>query len=751
MKSMRPLLAVLLVSLGLAWAAAQSEQSAAPQSTAPEKLSLDLLFSPAARQATALPTTQWLPDGTALLLDRRLPPEKAVIERFDPATGKREPALDAAKALSSLNTLLDARNEEKMPAVLPFPEDLDPSGQTALYTFFGDVFLLDLPTATFRRVVRTAAEEQNVKFSPDGRQLASVRGNNLYVLDRATGKEKALTKDGSSTLLNGTLSWVYWEEIFGREDLAYWWSPDSGAIAFLKTDESMVEVSVFPEFEPATPNVIRQRYPKAGTPNPVVQVCMAEVASGKTVTVKPPEPRPEYVLRVNWLPHSRQFIVQVSDRGQHRVDLLLADRKTGRAPSILAETGQTWINVHDDLHFLAGGRQFLWTSERNGHNHLYLYDIQGKLIRQLTSGDMMIRASSGVAWVRGGVCAIDEKAGYVYFTATTTLPLAPELYRVPLAGGETVKISQERGRHRVSFDPAVKFFFDEYSNSSQPPSLALRRADGSLVSMLAPPNTEFMAKYKVQFPEFATFQTDDGMTLPAQILKPADFDPAKKYPVILFVYGGPGAPSVWDAYSRDLLFANLLGQHGYIYAVMDNRCASGLSKTLEDTSYRKMMGAYEVPDIVAGVRWLQSQPWVDKDRIGVWGWSGGGTFTLQLMTHSKVFKAGIAVAAVTDFRYYDSRWAEAVMGLPKDNPDGYKAGGPAHFAKDLSGRLLLVHGTYDDNVHPQNAWRFARELQKAGIVFDMMIYPLEKHGISSLPSVRKHVYQTMLDFWLRNL
>jgi dipeptidyl-peptidase-4 len=749
MKFMRPLLAVLLVSAGLAWTAAQAPAAEAP--AAPEKLTLDLLFSPAVRQAFALPTTLWLADGTALIMDRRLPPDQVVIERFDPATGQRTPAFDATKAIASLNSLLDSKSEEKAPNALPFPEEVDKVGRTALYTFFGDIFLLDLPTSTFRRLIHTPAEEQDVRFSPEGRKLAYVRDNNLYVLDIATGKEEALTHDGSKTLLNGTLSWVYWEEIFGREDLAYWWSPDSGAIAFLKTDESMVDVSVFPGYEPATPEVVKQRYPKAGSKNPVVQVCIAEVGSGKTITVKQPEPRPEYVLRVNWLPHSRTVAVQVGNRAQNRTDLLLADRKTGRAPVVFTETGKTWINVHDDLHFLAGGEQFLWTSERDGHNHLYLYDIHGKLLRQLTSGDMMIRASSGVAWVRGGVCAIDEKAGFVYFTATTTLPLAPELYRVPLAGGKTEKISMERGRHRVSFDPAVAYYFDDYSSSTRPPGLTLRHADGSLAFELAEPNLEFLARYDVQYPQFATFRTDDGVTLPAQIFKPADFDPARKYPVILYVYGGPGAPSVWDAFGRDALYANLLGQYGYIYAVMDNRSACGLSKTMEDTSYHKMMSADEVPDIEAGVRWLKSQPGVDPDRIGVWGWSGGGTFTLQLMTHSKVFKAGIAVAAVTDFRYYDTRWAEAVMGLPKDNPEGYKAGATANFAKDLSGRLLLVHGTFDDNVHPQNAWRFARELQKAGIVFDMMIYPLEKHGISSLPSIRKHVYQTMLDFWLRNL
>ena len=229
-------------------------------------------------------------------------------------------------------------------------------------------------------------------------------------------------------------------------------------------------------------------------------------------------------------------------------------------------------------------------------------------------------------------------------------------------------------------------------------------------------------------------------------MRPAKLRRGARLPVIVYVYGGPSAPQVRDAWGRDVLWANLLASEGYAVLTVDNRSATGLSKTLEDTSYRKLMSAMEVSDLRAAVRWLKAQPWVDPRRIGVWGWSGGGTFTLQLLTHTKEFKAGVAVAAVTDFRYYDTVWTERLLGLPEDNPEGYRLGAPANFAKDLHGRLLLIHGTGDDNVHPQNAWRMARELQSAGIAFDMMIYPLEQHGIRG---ATRHVYQTMLEFWKR--
>lgn len=727
------------VVLTVALAAALSGRAAEPP-----RLTIETVFSRAFTDAVSTPDHAWLDDGTLLLLDRRVAGEKRTLEILDPGSGARRPACDAAKTLASLRAILG----ESAPTVLAWPDAVHPGGRTLLYLIDGDVFALDLAASSFRRLTMTAAEEKCLNVSPDGRQAAFVRDNDLYTLDLVSGKERRLTRDGSETLLNGTLSWVYWEEVFGRDDSACWWSPDGTAIAFLQSDESRVDASLFQGFEPATPKVDRQRYPKAGGVNPSVRVGVIELRTGKVRWLRLAEAAPEYVMRVCWLPDSRRLAVQTADRLQRRLDLVLVDRSSGKPTTVLTESSPTSVSVSDDLTFVEGGRRFLWSSERDGRNHLYLYDVGGTLVRALTPGELQIRASSGVAWVRGGVVAVDQTRHLVYFTAAAGLPIAPALYRVSWDGGEVERVTARQGTHRVAFDRTAARFVDRFASFSTPPALLLCGADGQEQAVITPPATEFLAPLCLQTPRFLTVPAADGFQLPVQVSTPADFDPSRRYPVIVSVYGGPAAPTVLDDWQRDIYFENVLLANGFVCVGIDPRSATGLSRTLQDTSYGKVLAALEVPDILAGVNWLRAQSWVDPGRIGVWGWSGGGSMTLQLMTRSSAFKAGIAVAAVSDFRYYDTVYTESMMGLPKDNPDGYTAAAPAVAAKDLLGRLLLVHGLADDNVHPQNAWRFARELQMAGVPFEMMIYPLEKHG---LRGVSAHVYSTMLDFWKRSL
>lgn len=710
----------------------------------PRRVTLDTLVDRTVTDAISTPSYLWLADGTALLYDRRLPPAERTLERFDPATGQRTPAVDPARALAAWGAVLEG--EEKPPKGLPWPAEVHPSGTLALYLHLGDLFLLNLTDVSVTRLTRTPEEELNPRLSPNGQAVSFVRGSDLYVWEAGKG-ERQLTRDGSPTLRNGTLSWVYWEEIFGREDLASWWSPDGGAIAFLQTDEAGVSEAVFVEFEPATPKVIRQRYPKAGEPNPRVRLGIVDVASGAITWAALGEPAPEYVVRVNWLPHSQTVAVQTLDRAQQRLDLFWVDRRTGAARLVLTETSPTNLDLHDDLTFLAGGQRFLWSSERSGHACLYLYQEDGTPLGQLTQPPLHLRPSPGAAGARGAVVGVDEASGWVYFTAVDGAPYAPALYRVPLAGGEVQRVSPPGGTHRVGLDPTGRWVLDQTSSLRQPPALVLSRADGGGARTVTPPYLDIVARFALVTPSFLTIPAEDGFPLPATVVRPAGLG-RRRLPVIVYVYGGPSAPQVRDAWGRDLLWANLLAAEGYAVVTVDNRSATGLSKTLEDTSYRKLMSSFEVSDLQAAVRWLKRQPWVDPARVGVWGWSGGGTFTLQLMTHTQEFKAGVAVAPVTDFRYYDTVWTERLLGLPEENPEGYRRGSPANFAKQLYGRLLLIHGSYDDNVHPQNAWRLARELQQAGVSFDMMIYPLEQHG---LRGVTRHVYQTMLEFWKRSL
>jgi len=739
------LLAVLL-------AATLGAPTAKSQAPARTSLTVEWIFGDEGRRVTSLPSSFWLSDNKLMLYDGRQPPAQRAFEILDPATGTRRTALDMAAAVASLNALLP-KSETRQ--VLTWPQAFDLAGRRALYIFNGDLFVLDLATARFTRLTKTEAEEQSAEFSPDGQRLAFVRANDLYVVDLNTQAETRVTRDGSETILNGTLSWLYWEEIFGRRDIGYWWSPDSKSLAYLQTDESGVEVSSFVDFQPDNPRVIKQRYPKAGKPNPRVRVGLAEVgrnttaATSATKWVRIVDKPFELILRVNWLPDSRRVSVQTLTRDQHELGLYFADRKTGAATRILTETDPGWVNTHDDLHFLADGQHFLWASERDDYYHLYRYTMDGRLVNQVTRGKWALASAGAVAWIRRSVVGIDEAQAWVYFMAKEHSPLERQLYRVKLDGSGMTRLSAEPGAHRISMSADTRFYVDTSSDARTMPSLTLRRADGSRQASLGAPRPELLARFDVQYPELTTIPTADGFPMPALMLKPKDFRPDRKYPVILYVYGGASIPTVTNVWQGDLLFSQLLLAEGYIVLKVDNRSATAISKRLENTVVGKV-GEPETADLLDATRWLKAQPWVDAGRIGVWGSSNGGWMTLNLMTRSQEFKAGISIAPVTDWRYYDTKWAEAFLQTPAENPEGYARTSMVKRAGDLHGRLLLIHGTYDDNVHPQNTQAFIDALVKAGKLFDMMIYPMQKHGISDRDATL-HLYRTMLEFWKRNL
>lgn len=691
------------------------------------------------------PQALWLNDGTAILYNERLPIEQRTFERFDPSTGKSSPVLDASKAMASLRSAGVTDPEVKG---LDWPEDFDVTGKKAAYIFDNALYVLDLPSATFMRVTKTPGEEKDPHFSPDSRLLAYVRDNDLYVYDLATKKESRLTKDGSEQLLNGTLTWVYWEEIFGRTDIGYWWSPDSKSIAYLQTDVTGVPVSTFVDFRPQDPRIVKQVYPKAGEQNPKVRVGVVGVGGSSTKWINIPD-KYEWLLRVKWLPDSARVAVQTLDRPQTHLQLYFADTRSGAAKHILTETDPGFVNVNDDLHFLSDGKQFLWASERTGYMHIYRYQMDGKLMNAVTSGDWAVASSgTGMFWVRNAVTGIDEKNGWVYFTTLKDVSTERQLYRVKLDGTGMEPITKEHGTHRIAMSPDTRYFFDTFSDVKTLPALRLYSSDGKQMAELAAPRPELLPA-SVHFPELLTIPAADGFPMPAQILKPSNFDPSKKYPVILHIYGGPSAPSVSNSWQRDMLFYNILADNGFVVAVIDNRAATAISKKLENTLVENP-SVSETNDLVAGVKWLKQQPWADPDRFGVYGWSGGGTNTLNCMTRSQEFKAGISGAPVTDWHYYDSKWAEALVKMPQDHPELYDRTSLVKRADKLHGKLLILFGTYDDNVHPQNEQAFMNALIEAGIQYDSIIYPWRKHGFIDTPA-KIHVGQAQLDFWKRAL
>ena len=561
-------------------------------------------------------------------------------------------------------------------------------------------------------------------------------------------------------ILNGTLPWVYWEEIFGRNDLGYWWSPDSQSIAYLRSDETKVGVIPYIEWKNPYPTVKKQRYPRTGTTNPTVEVRVIKARAGatpKSIALGGDADSREYIVRVTWMPKSRGIIIQTMNRAQNRITVHMSDLRevdgSGRYTSriLFEETDPGWVHPHDDLVISPDEKQFLWVSERSGYAHLYLYDISGKLIRQVTSGEFALRDSGAVYWLRQSVKAVDWDAGVAYVSSLRKSSIENHLYRVDLKTGRMTRLSEGDGTHTINFNRKATAYVDEYSHASLPPAKALHKNDASVIMKLSQPRTDIAKSLNLVYPEFFHIKARDGFSMPAYLLKPADFDPTKSYPVVTYGYGGPSAPSVSNSWGgRDLYWHNVLLQNGFLVFCVDNRSAAAISKKAENSLLGEMYGPSVLNDLLDGIAWLKKQPYVDRDRVGLWGWSGGGSLTLLGMTGSREFKAGVAVAGVTRWQYYDTLWAEASIKTPQENPSGYQICDLVAKAGNLSGRLLIVHGTADDNVQVQNTYSFVDALIRHNKRFEMMIYPNRKHGIADSPA-RIHLFSTMLDFWIRNL
>ncbi|UCH92813.1 MAG: S9 family peptidase, partial [Candidatus Aminicenantes bacterium] len=641
------------------------------------------------------------------------------------------------------------------PKSLAWPDAVDSMGKRVIYILAGDLFMVELENSRVKRLTQTPAEEELVDFSPDGQWIGFIRDNDIYVINVSTGDEKPLTTGSSATLLNGRLSWVYWEEIYDHAWVPYAWSPDSSAIAYLQSDDSPVSISTFVHYKPATQGVVCQRYPKAGQPNPKVRLGIVDVASAASTWMDCGEY--EYLVRFNWLPNSSDIAVQTMNRQQSQLKLLIADKKTGTSKLLLEEQQPAWINIHDALYFFKKNNRLIWMSERDGYQHLYLYLLEDsgcKLIRQLTKGEFMVLSSiNRLTSGNGGLVGVDEKRGIVYFTSNQKALKECHLYQVKLNGKGLKRISSGDGIHAVEFSPDMNYYLDTFSNFSQPDELSLYKANGEKLQVITPSAKDILAPWQLGQPEFHFYKARDGLELPIMMFKPLPFDTTKtkSYPAIVYIYGGPGAQQVRDEWtSRRALWYNLLNREGYFYFVVEVRAGMPKSKATETSAYKQAYGMQNVKDILDAVKWIKQIPAVDPDRIGIWGGSGGGCTTLYVMTHSDAFKAGISLFPVSDWYYYDTIYTERYQGTPQDNPEGYKDTSCVRSAHNLKGHLLIAHGTYDDNVHPQHTYAFIDKLIEHNIQFQLMIYPWRKHGIGDYAG-SVHLYTLMLDFWKRYL
>jgi dipeptidyl-peptidase-4 len=572
----------------------------------------------------------------------------------------------------------------------------------------------------------------DAKFSPDGAWVSFVRDHDLWIVPAGGGEARRLTSGGSETLLHGEADWVYTEEFDVRT--GYHWSPDGNFIAFLEMDEQSVPRYALLDESKLQATVNWQHYPKPGEPNPRVRVGIVEIESGRTAWI---DRRAEYVPRIDWA-DTGTVAVQLLNRAQTELELILADPRTGRSRPLLVERDEHWVNVTHDLTFLDGGEELLWSSERSGYRHIYRYRRDGTLLARLTEGQ----------WEVCGIEGVDEAGGWVYFTSEEDNRLGNDLYRVALDGGARERLTADHGTHRITLNEQGTAYLDEFSSKSTPPRKLLRAVGGDSGILLheVPPVDDL----GLVEPEFVELRASDGGLVRVKLLKPRHIAAGSKLPVLVYVYGGPRSPVVRDSWRHQSeLFHQLLVQRGFVVAAVDDR-ASSLMGHKHEIALSRNWGPVAAEDHRVAVDYLRSLPFVDPERLAVWGWSGGGYTTCYHMTRTGLFKVGVAVAPVTDWTLYDSIYTERYMGLPEDEPEAYERTSILGAAEGLSGKLLLVHGTGDDNVHPQNTTRLLRELIDAGRPVDLMLYPNKRHGIRGAED-RIHLFNKIVAYLEENL
>jgi dipeptidyl-peptidase 4 len=709
-------------------------------------LTIDDIFDPAKRVnfSGSASAPVWLKDGVHYIVMSKERNAFPRLLKVNAVTGKSEAFYDATKMEAAFAALpgftkVDARRLANQTSY-----QMNPAQTGVLINFANDLFYYEFGSDRAVRLTSNPEEEVGESFSPDGRMIGFVRGNNLFVEDLGMQRrERALTKDGSEKIYNGRLDWVYQEELYGRGNFgAYWWSPDSAKIAFLRIDENPVPNFPVVDHIPTGQILENTPYPKAGDPNPTVKLGVANTVGGDIQWVDTNKYHAEdfLIVRVGWFPDGKKVWYQAQNREQTFLDLNSANPLDGKSSTIFRETSNAWVEVIDEgLRWLKDG-SFLWLSSRNGWEHIYHYGADGKLIKQVTTGDWDVRSLEDV----------DEEKGIIYFNASEHSFIANHEYSIKLNGAGLTRLTMTEGNHRASFNSKASHFVDFWNDANTPTQVRLLDSSGKLVRLIDENKVDALKQYKLGKVEFLTVKTRDGFTMEAMMIKPPDFDPAKKYPVLSYAYSGPQSQSVRDAWGGTrYMWHQMLAQKGYIIWICDNRTASNKGVNSAWPLY-KNLGEFELRDLEDGFAWLKSQPYVDGSRIGIWGWSYGGYMTSYALTHSQTFKIGIAGGTVSDWRNYDSIYTERYMQTPQNNEEGYRKSSPLLAAKNLHGKLLLIHGAIDDNVHMSNTVQFLYELQKSGKQVQLMVYPKSRHGVTD-PVLVKHWYQMMTDYVLANL
>jgi dipeptidyl-peptidase 4 len=713
------------------------------QSTSdPSRITVERIFASPDFRGGAIPQPAWLSSGSSYIEARPARDGGTELVKVDIATGS-ETVLAKADQLAADGKSLDV-------------EDLTLSGDAQIAILFhnsvqvwrqntrGIFHVFDFRTGKLTPVSVKPGLQMFAKVSPDGRKVGFVRDNNVFVTDLASGREEQLTTDGSESIINGTTDWVYEEELGLRD--AFRWSPDSKHIAFWRFDQSAVPaMPIVNETARVYPEVATLRYPKAGQPNARVKVGVITLASKAKTWLDVGPDTGQYFARMEWV-GGDSLAVQRMPRKQNSVDVLLLSAATGRGRTVMTDRDSAYVDVENgDLRWIGKGqRQFLWLSDRTGWRQLFLYGRDGKVVRQLTTDGMDVLEVLGV----------DEANGSVYVSAAAPTPAERNVYRVSLNGGAMTRVTTQPGTHIVSISPDARYAADIYTTIASPAVATLYALPSMSPIRVLQDNAPLKARLSqlsIRPAQFIKVPMPDGTQLDGYRIVPASFDSTRKYPVLMYVYGGPASPQVNDAWGGTrYLWHQMLAQQGYVVVCVDNRGAAWRGRDFRKTTQYRL-GLKESQDQIDAAKWVGRQSWGDASRIGIWGWSYGGYLSsLTAGRGGDVFKAALVVAPVTDWDLYDSIYTERYMWTPQQNPEGYRVSASQSYVSGVKARLLLVHGTGDDNVHEQNTIQYANKLEAAGKPFYMLLYPNRTHSISG-GNTSVHLFNSLTLFVLENL
>lgn len=702
-----------------------------------KKVSLESIFKEGVFAQKSVGGINWMKDGQYYSTFKRENGAAKVV-KINVSTGEEEAVLIDGEKLGINFSSYSFNNDETKALVATEVESIYRRSSKGIF------YVIDLATGTSQKLM-DGEKISYATLSPDNTKVAFVKDNNLYYISLQDNALHQITNDGKwNHIINGSADWVYEEEFSMAQ--AFKWSPNGKKIAFIRFDESEVPEYNMQLWGPLYPKDYKFKYPKAGEKNSEVSIHVYDLDQEETLAIESGQEKDIYLPRIYWTGGKNNTLAFIRlNRLQNQLDLFHADANTGESKVILTETSETYVDMdyNDNLLYLSDGKGFIRTSEQDGYKHIYHHDMDGKLIQQITEGNWEVTEMVGV----------DEKSKKIYYISTEKSPLERNLYAIKLNGKGKSELTPAQGTHAINMSPDFKYYIDYFSTANSPLHITLNTSKGKTIKVLEDNNdlVERLGEYALSQKEFFEFSTVDGTQLNAYMIKPADFDQSKQYPVLMYVYGGPGSQNVRNSWggTRDF-WHHQLAAEGYIVVCVDNRGTGARGRDFKHATYAQL-GNLETQDQIAGAKYLAGLPYVDASRIGIWGWSYGGYMSsLSLMLGNDVFKTAIAVAPVTTWRYYDTIYTERYLQTPQLNASGYDDFSPISHVSKLEGNYLLIHGTGDDNVHFQNSVDLVNALINANKQFETFYYPNRNHGIYG-GNTTWHLYNLMTDFIKRKL